>query len=184
MAATGKAQGRKLSFGDGVPDLAGKSVMPTLISTHVHPGFQKGVTYVAENYTRGTVLTDLNRALYFGISVVQSQGIERGDVLYRIRTEQAAGMLGVRERGRAGRVQVVDRDVLKVPSPDQRVDQGVRGRRRSVEKDPHPARDPRHGLIGRHRAGRPCSLHGLHSISAGHMDDAPLLVAERREEAI
>jgi imidazolonepropionase-like amidohydrolase len=77
-----------------VIDLAGKAVMPALISTHVHPGFQKGVTYVAENYTRDTAMNDLNRALYFGISVVQSQGIERGDVLYRIRAEQAAGTLG------------------------------------------------------------------------------------------
>jgi hypothetical protein len=76
-----------------VIDLAGRSVMPTLISTHVHPGFQKGVTYVAANLARDTVIDDLNRALYFGISVVQSQGIERGDVLYRIRAEQAAGRL-------------------------------------------------------------------------------------------
>jgi len=80
--------------GTRVVDLAGKVVMPTLISTHVHPGFQKGVTYVAENYTRDTVLNDLNRALYFGISVVQSQGIERDDVLYRIRADQAAGTIG------------------------------------------------------------------------------------------
>jgi imidazolonepropionase-like amidohydrolase len=77
-----------------VIDLAGKSVMPTLISTHGHPGFQKGVTYAAANYTRDTVMNDLNRALYFGVSVVQSQGIERGDVLYRIRADQAAGTLG------------------------------------------------------------------------------------------
>ncbi len=68
--------------------------MPTLISTHVHPGFQQGLTYVAANYTRDTVMNDLYRALYFGVSVVQSQGIERGDVLYRIRAEQAAGTLG------------------------------------------------------------------------------------------
>ena len=80
--------------GARVIDLAGKSVMPTLISTHVHPGFQKGTTYVAANFTRETVMNDLNRALYFGISVVQSQGIERGDVLYRIRADQAAGTLG------------------------------------------------------------------------------------------
>jgi len=80
--------------GARVIDLAGKTVIPTLISTHVHPGFQKGVTYVAANYTRDTVINDLNRALYFGISVVQSQGIERGDVLYRIRAEQGAGTLG------------------------------------------------------------------------------------------
>jgi imidazolonepropionase-like amidohydrolase len=80
--------------GTRIIDLAGKTVMPTLISTHVHPGFQKGVTYVAANYTRDAVMNDLNRALYFGISVVQSQGIERGDVLYRIRADQAAGTLG------------------------------------------------------------------------------------------
>ena len=80
--------------GAKIIDLAGKTVMPTLISTHVHPGFQKGVTYLAENFTRDTVMNDLNRALYFGISVVQSQGIERGDVLYRIRADQEAGLLG------------------------------------------------------------------------------------------
>jgi imidazolonepropionase-like amidohydrolase len=84
----------RAGVGARVVDLAGKAVMPTLISTHVHPGFQKGVTYVAANFTRDTVMTDLNRALYFGVSVVQSQGIERGDVLYRIRADQAAGTLG------------------------------------------------------------------------------------------
>jgi imidazolonepropionase-like amidohydrolase/2-keto-3-deoxy-L-rhamnonate aldolase RhmA len=77
-----------------VVDLGRKFVMPTLISTHVHPGFQKGAAYVAANFGRETVLEDLNRALYFGVSVVQSQGIEPGDVLYRIRAEQAAGALG------------------------------------------------------------------------------------------
>ena len=84
----------RASAGARVIDLAGKSVMPTLISTHGHPGFQKGTTYVAANFTRDTVMNDLNRALYFGVSVVQSQGIERGDVLYRIRADQAAGTLG------------------------------------------------------------------------------------------
>jgi len=77
--------------------------VPTLISTHVHPGFQKGASYVAENFGRETVLNDLNRALYFGISVVQSQGIERGDVMYRIRAEQAAGTLGGAKLLLAGR---------------------------------------------------------------------------------
>jgi imidazolonepropionase-like amidohydrolase len=80
--------------GARIIDLAGKAVMPTLISTHVHPGFQKGVTYAAANYTRDNVIDDLDRALYFGISVVQSQGIELGDVLYRIRADQASGTVG------------------------------------------------------------------------------------------
>jgi imidazolonepropionase-like amidohydrolase len=75
-------------------DLAGKTVMPAIVSTHVHPGFQKGLTYAAENFTRENIIDDLNRALYFGISTVMSQGIEKGDVMYRIRADQAAGRLG------------------------------------------------------------------------------------------
>jgi imidazolonepropionase-like amidohydrolase len=39
-------------------------------------------------------MDDLSSALYFGVSAVQSQGIERGDVLYRIRADQRAGTLG------------------------------------------------------------------------------------------
>ena len=95
VAVGSSAEIRALTGPDArIVDLAGKVVIPTLISTHVHPGFQKGVTYVAANFGRDTVISDLNRALYFGVSVVQSQGIERGDVLYRIRAEQAAGTLG------------------------------------------------------------------------------------------
>ncbi len=75
-------------------DLTGKTVMPALINTHGHPGFQKGLTYAAENFTREVVIDDLQRALYFGVAVVQSQGIEKGDLTYQIRAEQQAGKLG------------------------------------------------------------------------------------------
>jgi imidazolonepropionase-like amidohydrolase len=84
-------------------DLAGKTVMPALIATHVHPGFQKGLTYSAENFTRENILDDLNRALYFGISTVMSLGIEKGEVMYRIRADQAAGRLGGARLMLAGR---------------------------------------------------------------------------------
>lgn len=68
-------------------DLSGKTIMPALIGTHGHPGFQQGLTYSAANYTRETVASDLARALYFGVSVVQSMGIESGDLLYQMRAE-------------------------------------------------------------------------------------------------
>jgi len=84
-------------------DLGGKTVMPAIISTHVHPGFQKGLTYSAENFTRETILDDLDRARYFGISTVMSQGIEKGDVMYGIRADQAAGRLGGARLMLAGR---------------------------------------------------------------------------------
>ncbi len=84
-------------------DLSGKTIMPAIINTHGHPGFQRGLTYTAENFTRDTILDDMNRALYFGIAVVQSQGIEKGDVMYQIRADQEAGKLGGARLRIAGR---------------------------------------------------------------------------------
>ncbi len=75
-------------------DLGNKTVMPALISTHVHPGFQMGLGYFAKNFTRDNIVDDLNRALYFGVSTVMSQGIEGGEVMFDIRADQAAGRLG------------------------------------------------------------------------------------------
>jgi imidazolonepropionase-like amidohydrolase len=89
--------------GAGRISLAGKTVMPTLIDAHVHPGFQRGVTYSADNFTRDTIVDDLNRALYFGVAAVQSQGIEKGEVTYQIRADQEAGKLGGARLGIAGR---------------------------------------------------------------------------------
>ena len=84
-------------------DLDGKTVMPALISTHVHPGFQQGLAYLAQNFTRENIMDDLNRALYFGVSTVMSQGIERGEVMHQIRAEQAEGRLGGARLMLAGR---------------------------------------------------------------------------------
>src|SRR5215813_11702501 len=84
-------------------DLTGKTLMPTLINTHGHPGFQRGLEYTADNFTRDTIMADMNRALYFGVAVVQSQGIEKGDVMYQIRADQEAGKLGGARLRIAGR---------------------------------------------------------------------------------
>jgi imidazolonepropionase-like amidohydrolase len=75
-------------------DLTGKTVMPVLIDAHGHPGFQRGLSYVQENFTRATIVDDLNRALYFGFGAVQSQGIEQGDLTHQIRADQETGKLG------------------------------------------------------------------------------------------
>jgi imidazolonepropionase-like amidohydrolase len=84
-------------------DLAGKTIMPAIVSAHVHPGFQRGLNYTAANFTRETIMDDLNRALYFGISTVMSQGIEKGEVMYDIRADQKAGRLGGAQLLLAGR---------------------------------------------------------------------------------
>jgi imidazolonepropionase-like amidohydrolase len=89
--------------GAGRINLTGKTVMPTLINAHGHPGFQRGLTYSADNFTRENVIDDLDRALYFGVAAVQSQGIEKGEVTYQIRADQEAGRLGGARLHIAGR---------------------------------------------------------------------------------
>jgi imidazolonepropionase-like amidohydrolase len=84
-------------------DLTGKTVMPALIDIHTHTGFQRGATYRPENYSRDTIIDDLNRALYFGVSTVVSEGIDPGDAAFRIRDDQAAGRLGGARLFTAGR---------------------------------------------------------------------------------
>ena len=84
-------------------DLTGKTIMPALINTHGHPGFQRGLTYSADNFTRETIMDDMNRALYFGVAAVQSQGIEKGEVMYEIRADQEAGRGGGAQLLLAGR---------------------------------------------------------------------------------
>ena len=94
ITRVGRKGGIALPVGGTRVDLTGKTVMPAIISTHVHPGFQKGLTYLSENFTRETILDDLNRALYFGVSTVMSLGIETGDVMFQIRADQAEGRVG------------------------------------------------------------------------------------------
>lgn len=94
IARVGRAGEVGLPQGAARVDLTGKTILPTFVNVHTHTGFQKGATYTRENYGREVILDDLNRALYFGITAVVSQGIDPGDTALRIRAEQAAGTLG------------------------------------------------------------------------------------------
>jgi imidazolonepropionase-like amidohydrolase len=103
ISRVGRAEDLKSPTGAARVDLTGKTVMPTLIDIHTHTGFQKGATYRAENYGRDAIIDDLNRALYFGVSAVVSEGIDPGDAAFKIRDDQAAGRLGGARLFTAGR---------------------------------------------------------------------------------
>jgi imidazolonepropionase-like amidohydrolase len=99
----GAAGSVRVPSGAARVDLAGKTIIPALVNAHTHPGFQRGASYARENYTREQVIQDLERAHYFGVAAVLSQGIDPGDVASQIRVDQAAGRVGGARLLHAGR---------------------------------------------------------------------------------
>ena len=90
----GASAGVRVPAGAARVDLRGKTVVPAFVNAHTHPGFQRGASYSRDNYTRELYLQDLDRALYFGVAAVLSQGIDPGDLALQIRADQAAGRVG------------------------------------------------------------------------------------------
>ena len=75
-------------------DLSGKTVIPALIDTHIHIGYQRDLSYSADNFNRENLIDQLNRYAYCGIAAVLSLGTDPGELPFQLRAEQAAGKLG------------------------------------------------------------------------------------------
>ena len=70
--------------------LAGKTVMPAIIDTHVH----------LRSQMRETLLEDLQRRAYYGVAAAMSMGQDVGDVPYQIRGEIIPNTARFRTAGR------------------------------------------------------------------------------------
>lgn len=103
IIAVGEAGKVSAPSGAARVDLSGQTVIPALVNLHGHIGFQRGTTYLAENYTRENVLDHLDRYAYFGIGTVVSMGTDAGDLPYDIQRGQVAGRLGGAFLRHAGR---------------------------------------------------------------------------------
>ena len=66
-------------------NLAGKTVMPTIIDTHTHL-----------SQTRRMLIDDLKRRAYYGVSAALSLGQDTTDVSFQLRAETAAGRFPAR----------------------------------------------------------------------------------------
>ncbi len=74
-------------------DLTGKTVIPGLVTLHGHVGYLKGTTFSADNYTRETIVDQLNRYLYYGVVAMMSTGTDPGDLPYQLRDGPHPGAL-------------------------------------------------------------------------------------------
>src|SRR5439155_15968529 len=93
FTAVGEKGAVKVPPGAVRVDLSGKTVMPAMIDLHTHLGYRRGATFRAENFTRETILDELNMFAARGIAAVASAGTDRDDVTLRLREERHAGAL-------------------------------------------------------------------------------------------
>ncbi len=68
------------SDGAKIVDLKGKTIMPTLISSHVHIGNLKGNSAAGTNFNRENVLRQLKRYEDYGVLWVQSLGTDQSSL--------------------------------------------------------------------------------------------------------
>ena len=71
-------------------DLAGKTVMPAIIDTHVHLRAQM----------RETLIEDLQRRAYYGVVAAMGMGQDQGEVPYQVRSEEMPSTARYRTAGR------------------------------------------------------------------------------------
>jgi imidazolonepropionase-like amidohydrolase len=72
-------------------NLAGKTVMPTMINVHVHIGYEKYTSWGAVNYTAENVLDHLQREAYYGTAATQSVGSSPLEASLQFQRDQQAG---------------------------------------------------------------------------------------------
>ena len=93
IADVGPAGKVKVPKGAHVVDLAGRTVMPGMISAHSHLGLFLQGKNRDDAYTRENVLASLDQYEQYGVTSMLALGLNR-DLVYEIRSQQRAGKLG------------------------------------------------------------------------------------------
>ena len=74
-----------------VIDLSGKTIMPALIDSHAHLGYEGHTSWGAENYSRENLIDHLQRYAYYGFSAVFSAGSDPHALAYEVQQAQLSG---------------------------------------------------------------------------------------------
>jgi imidazolonepropionase-like amidohydrolase len=74
-------------------DLSGKTVMPAMVNTHVHIGYEGYTSWRAENHTPQNVLDHLRREAFYGVAATTSVGTSPTEQALQIQRDQQAGRL-------------------------------------------------------------------------------------------
>ena len=74
-----------------VVDLAGRTVMPALVNTHAHLGWERYSSWGSENFTRENLVDHLHRHAYYGVGTIISTGSDLEEIALEVRQAQRVG---------------------------------------------------------------------------------------------
>ncbi len=74
-----------------VVDLTGRTVMPALVNTHAHLGWERYTSWGSENFTRENLVDHLHRHAYYGVGTVISTGSDIEEIALEVRQAQRVG---------------------------------------------------------------------------------------------
>lgn len=94
IAAVGEAGDIPLREGDpgfARVELSGRTVIPALIDSHAHLGYEGYTGWGAEHYSRANLLDHLHRYAYYGFGAVLSAGADPEDLALELQEDQRSG---------------------------------------------------------------------------------------------
>ena len=83
-------------------DLKGKTVIPAIVDSHAHLGWEvvKTGAIGTETYTQENLIDHLTRAAYYGVALTQNLGIDPGEAAYDVRANPIPGVALLQTAGR------------------------------------------------------------------------------------
>ena len=92
QVATGSS--RDLPDAAVIHDLRGKTVIPALVNTHAHLGWEAYGDWGSHYFTADNLIDHLYRHAHYGVGTIISTGSDKEDVAQRVRLEQLTGNIG------------------------------------------------------------------------------------------
>lgn len=89
LASTIEATTNTVSY-----DLDGKTIIPALVNTHAHLGWEAYGEWGSQYFTEANLIDHLNRHAYYGVGTIISTGSDKEDVARRVKLDQLRGNVG------------------------------------------------------------------------------------------
>lgn len=94
IQAAGPSSGMDIPEGAVSHDLAGKTLIPALVNTHAHLGWEAYGDWGSHYFTEDNLIDHLYRHAYYGVGTIISTGSDKEDVASRVKVEQLKGNIG------------------------------------------------------------------------------------------